>query len=278
MEESEQPREIAGSTEALTLVRYNAAQDAEFQEVSDNISAAGSFTGASTEGFVASERLFWPFDNYFDTVVHQYESSIGIGMTFYMNKNDTEFEIDDQAVEQMMFDILNRTDLYDNPEVRDIVECKRRQVFDERILDGNTADIHIIADGDKSFEGNNVVTRTTDKNDVHSSGLGIADIDLRLMLPNSIGGILFTGGGMTSHRLTPDHLMLVAGGNHSLEVSQLELNRRFLHELTHNLLFHDLSDTSSERDEQERFVKYIERKLMNYYFANAHLPMAVVVR
>lgn len=129
------------------------------------------------------------------------------------------------------------------------------------VLDGNRADVNIVVGGDAGFEGNHVVRRTPERNFAHSSGLGLSDI----------------GVHAGPWQLTPDHIMLVAGGNGHLEISEQILNRRFLHEIAHILFFHDLSDTVAERDEQERFVSFVEKKLLEYYDQNDGMPIVIQV-
>jgi hypothetical protein len=248
---------------------YVPQTDPVFLEVSDKQSASNTFTDTSASKYSESERIFWPFNNYFDTGIGRYDSSLGVEFSFFMHEGDIEFIVDYEAMDQMAHDIFGSnnaqghtlTDIYGNPEVAEIVSCKRRQILDEMKLDGTRADVNIVVGGDTGFEGNNVIKRTQERNFAHSSGLGISDIAVQA----------------GPWQLTPDHLMLVSGGNGHLEVSERILNWRFLHELIHVLMFQDLSDTVAERDEQERLVSFMEKKLLEYYKEHGSLPIVIRV-
>jgi hypothetical protein len=242
-------------------VEYIPEADPGYRSAYAATSRALGFGNASTAGYAASEHIFWPGNNYFDTGTYDYTTEIGLEMNFFMHHGDVPYVIDPNAIDKMIDDIFEHTELYTNPNIRRIVECMRRPIIEQRRLEGHEADVNVIANGDKRFEGNNVVTLLPEKTDSLSGDMGISDISLEFLWMH----------------LTPDHAMLIAGGNDELEVNVRRLNKRFLHALFHVLFFQDLSDTRAEIEEQERFVRYGTNVFMAYYDKHGNLPLVITV-
>jgi hypothetical protein len=239
-----------------------AAVDTAVRDVSAQNSATHTFPVSVPEGFIKSERLFWPGENYFDTNLQNFTTSFGAKIEVNGSHEGKKFSLNPVGFERMVADIFNRSGLYDTQGIDQLVECRAQRIFEDGEYKDKTISVNILPDGDKAFEGNNVVTFAEGHNiGSHSIGLGVSDIPITLF------GV----------KITPDSEILVAGGNGDLKDNQNIVNKRLLHELLHVLLFDDLSRTAQELDEQERTVSYIVDKLTAYYLANQNLPAVVTI-
>ena len=224
-------------------------------------SAVHSFPLDAPTGYIHSEPLISTDSFYFDRHVQSFMSSIGLTFEVYGSTENQSFHIDPDAVDTVLADIFKKLDVYRQDDVKSFLQCRYNQLFKERALDGTTVNTYIIPDGDKEFSGNNVVTHAAGyKSDSPTVGLGVSGVGV------SILGI----------ELVPESVMIVAGGNQSLKSDHDILQKRFLHELLHVLLFDDVIGTIKEVDEQEALVDYITKSLYGYYKATNTLPSMVV--
>ncbi|MDQ3123403.1 MAG: hypothetical protein M3Q14_01825 [bacterium] len=251
------PRGVSGN--------YNSENDPVFQQVKDKLSVAHTMTekmAASKNTNQAGESLIDIYGFYYDTKVDFITTSFGMKLDIKRNHADTPFAIHREELEAVVNDIFN-LDMYANPQVKKIVECRSRKVIDEREYGDKVVTSGINPQGDECHSGLSVETFTSFKNRAcHSRGLGVNKVGLKLPL------------GMQP---IPENILLVVGANDSTQPNEETINRKFVHELIHVLLFPDLSDTIAELDEQERLVKYMEKSLYEYYEHTGTLPKVITL-
>ncbi len=222
-------------------------------------SASHKFTTAEPRGYAAVEPMYSIDGTYFDTHVTTFMTQFGTTFEVYKHAADRNFTINPHELERMVNDIFTHSELYSNPQLKALMQCGY-EAFMNGELSGKTIEVDTVAQGNKKFTGTNVVTIDTEyRMDAPTIGLGIGGLDI------SVYGV----------ELAPYGVMMVAGGNGELVDSEYHLNRRFMHELMHVLLFHDVVSTVRELDEQERAVQYFTKLLEYYYEKNDNLPHVI---
>ena len=202
-----------------------------------------------TTKFAKTEPLIGARGKYFDTLDQQFTTGFGAHFNVFKNRNDIDFEINQEAFNRMVSMVFFMTHVHKNPQIRQLLECKRNQVLSGGWLNGKQIDLNIIATGDKELYGNNVVTLSGAESNSHSHGLGLYGTAFKMFGKNK----------------TADAILIVTSGSIEPLKGRLSINKRLLHELIHVLLFQDISYTAKEMDEQERAVKYITDNLWMYY-------------
>ncbi len=242
-------------------VAYIPDRDAAFKDIEGTKSAASTFpTSMAPSGYKDTELLYGLNGSYFNQTIGKYKTSFGANLRIRYHEGDEPFLFNTQAFEQFVSDLLTKTDIHPNPQIRQLLECKAKQIMEDGILEGKNLDINIIANNDKSLEGFNVVTFDPGlKTSSHSYGFGVCG----------------TGIEWLGRKLTPDGVLIISGGDNNPENSLRAIIKRLIHETIHCIINQDLTDAIAERDEQERAVQYITENLVNYYEQNGGLPVII---
>lgn len=245
--------ELRGSAgEMRVSADYAPEQDAILRDVSDKRSGAHRF-GESVEVSTETPFKMTPIlsltESYFDRVTSRGQTDFGANVEVLRNENGRAFAFNIEELNQLPELVFGNLDIYQKPEIRAIMECKKREVLNDGYFENKEIRI-LVAPGDNTFIRNFSIGEYTDKiaDRNHLAGLGSPNV--RINLPPFIS--------------TPDHYMIITGINRGED----GINQRVLHEWIHLFLFQDLSDTISEIDEQERNTQYVEKAIIDNLRAN----------
>lgn len=226
---------------------YTAASDEVMSHVQDSYSAASTFKLVNSNS--STQPMIRPSGLYFNEEINEFETSFGLKTEIYMRDGETPFSVHEKALDGLTA-LIFEYQIYANPDVQAIVACRANEVIYNGSLDGEVQYIGISADGNKGLLGMNVETFT--------------DFASR---EGNIRGFAINGANLSilgKPLAIPERLLMIFGGNGTLKPNQAALNRIFLHEWIHALLFPDFSDTLAERDEQERLVQYMVRSIISH--------------